>query len=76
MKLPRRDFLATLSGAGLACAFPSVRAEALPDTVKILAGFAAGGTIDVTARRLADKLRDVIAKSVVVRMPMLSQFCW
>ena len=66
MKLPRRDFLATLSGAGLACAFPLVRAEALPDTVKILAGFAAGGTIDVTARRLADKLRDVIAKSVVV----------
>ena len=66
MKLPRRDFLATLSGAGLACAFPSVRAEGLPDTVKILAGFAAGGTIDVTARRLADKLRDVIAKSVVV----------
>lgn len=41
-------------------------AQELPDTVKLFAGFAAGGTMDVTARRLAEKLRDVMAKSVVV----------
>ena len=38
----------------------------MPDTAKILAGFAPGGTVDVTARRVADKLRGVIARSVVV----------
>jgi tripartite-type tricarboxylate transporter receptor subunit TctC len=43
-----------------------VRAQALPDSARILAGFAAGGTVDVTARRVADRLRDVLAKSVVV----------
>jgi tripartite-type tricarboxylate transporter receptor subunit TctC len=41
-------------------------AQGLPDSAKILAGFAPGGTVDVTARRVADKLRDVYAKSVVV----------
>jgi tripartite-type tricarboxylate transporter receptor subunit TctC len=65
MKFARRTLLTGAAG-DLALAALGARAQALPDTVKILAGFAAGGTVDVTARRLADKLRDVIAKSMVV----------
>jgi len=65
MNIARRNLLAAAAG-GIALATTGARAQALPDTVKILAGFAAGGTVDVTARRIADKLRDVIAKSVVV----------
>jgi tripartite-type tricarboxylate transporter receptor subunit TctC len=63
MTLQRRHFLAA-SGAlaltGLA------RAQGLPETARIFAGFAPGGTVDVTARRIADRLRDVVAQSVVV----------
>ncbi len=63
MTLQRRHFLAA-SGAlaltGLA------RAQGLPENARIFAGFAAGGTVDVTARRIADRLRDVVAQSVVV----------
>jgi tripartite-type tricarboxylate transporter receptor subunit TctC len=64
--LPRRRFLCTLSAAGLASIVPAARGQDLPETARILAGFAAGGTVDVAARRIADKLRDVIAKTVVV----------
>ena len=62
----RRHFVFSSFAAGLALAGPAVRAQGLPDSARILAGFAAGGTVDVTARRVADKLRDVFAKSVVV----------
>lgn len=62
----RRHFVFTSTATGLALAVPGVRAQGLPETARILAGFAAGGTVDVTARRVADKLRDVFAKSVVV----------
>jgi len=65
--MQRRQFLLSTSAtAGLYLASPGVRAQALPDSARILAGFAAGGTVDVTARRVADRLRDVLAKSVVV----------
>lgn len=63
MTLQRRHLLAA-SGAlaltGLA------RAQGLPESARIFAGFAPGGTVDVTARRIADRLRDVVAQSVVV----------
>lgn len=62
----RRHFVVSSVAAGLALAGTAVRAQGLPDTARILAGFAPGGTVDVTARRVADKLRDVFAKSVVV----------
>jgi tripartite-type tricarboxylate transporter receptor subunit TctC len=65
MKLTRRHLLAATTG-GLALAAFGARAQALPDTARIFAGFAPGGTVDVTARRIADKLRDVLAKTVVV----------
>jgi tripartite-type tricarboxylate transporter receptor subunit TctC len=64
--MQRRQFVLSSSAAGLALAWPTVRAQTLPDTLRIFAGFAPGGTVDVTARRVADKLRDVLAKSVVV----------
>lgn len=63
MTLHRRHFLAA-SGALAFTRF--ARAQGLPETARIFAGFAAGGTVDVTARRIADRLRDVVAKSVVV----------
>jgi tripartite-type tricarboxylate transporter receptor subunit TctC len=65
MNHTRRHLLAATAG-GLAFASLGARAQALPDSARIYAGFAPGGTVDVTARRLADKLRDAVAKSVVV----------
>lgn len=64
--MQRRHFILTAAAAGMALAHPLGRAQGLPDRAIILAGFAAGGTVDITARRVADKLRDVLAKSVVV----------
>lgn len=65
--MQRRQFvLSTTAAAGLALAGTASRAQGLPETARIYAGFAAGGTVDVTARRIADKLREVLAKSVVV----------
>jgi tripartite-type tricarboxylate transporter receptor subunit TctC len=63
--LNRRQLLQ--AAAGTAATLPWVaRAQALPETARIFVGFAAGGTVDVTARRTADKLREAYAKSVVV----------
>ena len=64
--LQRRQFLLTATAAGLALAHPLGHAQGLPENARIFAGFASGGTVDVTGRRVADKLRDVLAKSVVV----------
>lgn len=69
MSMQRRQFLgatAVAAGGGLSLLATAARAQPLPDTARLFAGFAAGGTIDVTARRLAEKLRDVAAKAVVV----------
>jgi tripartite-type tricarboxylate transporter receptor subunit TctC len=66
MTLHRRHFITTATAAGLSLAGLASRAQGLPDSARIFAGFAPGGTVDVTARRVADKLRDVYAKSVVV----------
>ena len=67
MNFNRRQWLSLTAGSSFAPLLHlPAQAQALPDTAKIFAGFAAGGTVDVTARRVADKLRDVYAKSVVV----------
>lgn len=44
----------------------SVAANATPELAKIMTGFPAGGTVDVLARRVADKLRGAYAANVVV----------
>ena len=64
MSIRRRHVIAAAGGFSLCMGV--ARAQPLPDSAKIYAGFAPGGTVDVTARRIADKLRDVVAKSVVV----------
>jgi tripartite-type tricarboxylate transporter receptor subunit TctC len=64
--MQRRQFVLSSAAAGFALAHPLARAQSLPESARILAGFAAGGTVDVTARRVADRLRDVLAKTVVV----------
>jgi tripartite-type tricarboxylate transporter receptor subunit TctC len=59
----------TLLCATLAATVPAVRAQggtALLENARILTGFPAGGTLDVVARRVADKLRGSYAKTVIV----------
>ena len=59
----RRRFLAT-AALGLSWPF-ALRAQGL-DTAKIIVGFPPGGTTDVMARKVADKLRSGYARSVIV----------
>ncbi|MEM5427706.1 Bug family tripartite tricarboxylate transporter substrate binding protein [Cupriavidus oxalaticus] len=70
MTMTRRQFLASTAttaaatSAGLA-ALPGV-ALAQSDTARILVGFPPGGTPDVLARRLAEKMQGGYAKAVIV----------
>lgn len=62
--LNRRQLLAA-SGAIVTLGPRPALAQVL-DTARILTGFPPGGTVDVVARRVADKLRGVYAKTVLV----------
>jgi tripartite-type tricarboxylate transporter receptor subunit TctC len=67
--ITRRQFNTLLSNSiGLAALGVSttVRAQAVPDTAKILVGFPPGGTTDALSRRVADKLRGNYASNVIV----------
>ena len=57
---------ALLQSSGAALALPLAQAWAQPSPVKIEVGFAAGGTLDVIARRVADRLRGQYAETVIV----------
>lgn len=59
----RRRFLGA-AALGLSLPF-ALRAQGL-DTAKIIVGFPPGGTTDVMARKVADKLRSGYARSVIV----------
>lgn len=59
----RRTFIKSTLATSVASALPAW-AQASP--AKINVGFAAGGTLDVIARRLADKLRGSYAETVIV----------
>lgn len=62
----RRTFVKTAAGLAALGALPiAARAQAL-ETLRILAGFPAGGTVDVLARRIADKLRGGYARIALV----------
>lgn len=64
MHLSRRHFVqGTVLGA-FAGAFPQAWSQAL-DTTRVVIGFAPGGTIDVTGRRVADKLAPHFAKAAI-----------
>jgi len=64
----RRDFTQLAAGALSAAAFPQLaRAQASSlGLAKIITGFPPGGTLDVLARRVADKLRGNYANTVLV----------
>lgn len=67
--ISRRHWMAATTASALALAGLPVRAQsgATPlETVKIFAGFAAGGTADVVARRIADRLRGPYTRNAVV----------
>ena len=67
-RLTRRTAAAHLAFAAL-CVSGAVRAQPLPASagpIRILVGFPAGGTIDVVARLLAEKLKDELGVPVVV----------
>jgi tripartite-type tricarboxylate transporter receptor subunit TctC len=59
----RRRFLAA-TALGLCCPL-ALRAQGL-DTARIIVGFPPGGTTDVMARKVADKLRGGYARTVIV----------
>ena len=63
--LNRRHFTSLAAGA-LAPFAPFVHAQAPLEVARIVSGFPPGGTIDVLARRVADKLRGNYAASVLV----------
>lgn len=65
--LNRRHLIATsaASAAGLA-GWPLIARAQTLETTRIISGFPAGGTVDVVARRVADKLRGGYAKVTLV----------
>jgi tripartite-type tricarboxylate transporter receptor subunit TctC len=63
----RRSFHALAASALLpASLLPQRAAAATPELARIISGFPPGGTIDVLARRVADKLRGNYAANVLV----------
>ena len=65
----RRQFtqlLAALVPTGLAPLAQAQTTKPMPDVAKIISGFPAGGTVDVLARRVADKMRGHYAGTVLV----------
>lgn len=62
----RRAALASLAGVVTLAAPAILRAQEALDTTKILVGFPPGGTSDVAARHLADKLVPAYARNAIV----------
>lgn len=67
MKLfARRTALQHAAAMGCAAALPALAQERLADVTKLVAGFPPGGAVDAVSRRLADALRGVAARTVLV----------
>jgi tripartite-type tricarboxylate transporter receptor subunit TctC len=64
MQLSRRQFVQGTTASLLLGGLPQAWSQAL-DTARIVIGFAPGGTIDVTGRRVADKLAPAFAKAAI-----------
>ena len=70
MSTTRREFIqgsaaAAIAGPGL-LGHGALQAQVPVDTLKIVTGFAAGGTSDTVCRRVAEALRGLYARSVIV----------
>ncbi len=63
MNLTRRRFLQCTAASSL---LPASVANAQSGQARIYVGFAAGGTLDIIARRLAEKLRGIYADPIIV----------
>jgi tripartite-type tricarboxylate transporter receptor subunit TctC len=68
MKLPRRQFLHLAAGAAALPVLPCIaRAQAYPSRpVRLVAAFAAGGGVDITARLIGQWLSDRLGQPFVV----------
>lgn len=68
MKFPRRQFLHMAAGAAALPMLPhAARAQAYPSRpVRIVAGFAAGGGVDISARLMGQWLSDRLGQSFIV----------
>lgn len=64
MTLSRRQFVQG-TAAGLLLGGPSLAWSQALENAKVVIGFAPGGTIDVTGRRVADKLAGAYAKTAI-----------
>jgi tripartite-type tricarboxylate transporter receptor subunit TctC len=65
--LTRRRLLAASAVASVLAGMPHVARAAFPDrTLRILVGFAAGGTVDTIARILAHALAPILGQQVIV----------
>ena len=66
---PRRQFVqgatAALAAGALGAPFAAL-AQAMPENLRVVCGFAPGGTSDTISRRVGDKLTGSYAKTVVV----------
>ena len=62
----RRSAIVALAALCAAAALPVSAQDRFDRPVRILVGFAAGGTADLMARLVADKMKDTIGQTVVV----------
>jgi len=67
--MDRRHFITTLAAAGAASASSPALAQTPPRTIRIIVPFAAGGSIDVTARALAERVKDTLGNVVIENRP-------
>ena len=66
MKRPIAFALALVASVLTSIASPLLAQDKIDRPVKILVGFAAGGTADVMARAVADKMKDTLGQPVIV----------
>ncbi len=66
--MDRRHFITTLAATGATVAAPAL-AQTPARTTRIIVPFAAGGSIDVTARALAERVKDTLGNVVIENRP-------
>src|SRR5215207_2837855 len=63
----RRQFTALAAGAAIGLATGGARAQTYPDRpIRILAGYPAGGGIDLVARLIGDPMKAALGQPVIV----------